>query len=86
MSAFHMYAVCATMYGSARAACRSSEMDILPGTKLVNVVIGGLYGTVLFPVYVVNDLNRGCISKNGLKFSDYGYKEKDTSLTDILFS
>ena len=66
--------------------CRSSEMDILPGTKLVNVVIGGLYGTVLFPVYVINDLNRGCISKNGLKFSDYGYKEKDTSLTDILFS
>jgi len=86
MSSFHMYALCATMYGSARAAFRSSEMDILPGTKIVNVIVGGLYGTALFPVYAINDLNRGSIYKHGLKFSDYGYKEKDTSLTDILFS
>jgi hypothetical protein len=52
----------------------------------VNVIAGGFYGTALFPVYVINDLNRGSIYKHGLKLSDYGYKEKDTSLTDILFS
>jgi hypothetical protein len=80
-----MYAMCATMYGSARAAFRSSEMDILPGTKIVNIIVGGLYAPLLFPVYVINDLNRGSIIKNGFKYSDYGYPDKDKVLTDILF-
>jgi hypothetical protein len=73
------------MYGTARASFRSSDMDILPGTKLVNIVICGLYSPILFPVYVINDLNRGYMCKNDLRFSDYGYSEKDTSITDILF-
>jgi len=85
MGPFHLYSICATMYGSARASFRSSEMDVLPGTKLVNIVIGGLYGPLLFPVYVINDINRGHICKNNLKYSDYGYPEKDKCLTDILF-
>ncbi len=73
------------MYGSARASFRSSNMDVLPGTKLVNVIIGGLYGPLLLPVYVINDMNRGYMSKNELKYSDYGYPEKDASIADILF-
>jgi hypothetical protein len=85
MSTLRIYALLATMYGSARGAFRSSEMDILPGTRFVNVVITGLYSPILFPVYVVNDLNRGYITKHGLKYSDYGYPEKDTSVSDILF-
>jgi hypothetical protein len=85
MSAIQLYALCATMYGSARASFRSSEMDVLPGTKLVNVVVGGIYAPFLLPVYVINDINRGYICKNDLKYSDYGYPEKDTCLADILF-
>ena len=85
MSALQLYAICATMYGSARASFRSSDMDVLPRTKLVNVVVGGLYGPLLLPVYVINDINRGNISKNDLKYSDYGYPEKDTCIADILF-
>jgi hypothetical protein len=78
--------MCATMYGSARAAFRSYEMNILPGTKVVNVVVGGLYGTALFPIYVINDLNRGYMSKHGIKYSDYGYPDEDRTLADILFN
>ena len=84
-STLRIYALLATMYGSARAAFRSSEMDILPGTRAVNIVITGLYGPILFPVYMANDLNRGYMSKHGLKYSDYGYPDKDTSISDILF-
>lgn len=77
--------MCATMYGSARAAFRMGEMDTLPGTKIVTIVGGGVYGPVLLPLYIINDLNRGYISKNGLKYSDYGYPETATSFADILF-
>ncbi len=73
------------MYGSARASFRSSNMDVLPGTGFMNVFIGGLYGPLLLPVYVINDINRGYMSKNELKYSDYGYSEKDVSISDILF-
>lgn len=74
------------MYGSARAVFRSSDMDVLPGTNFVNIVVCGLYGPILLPVYVINDVNRGYMYKHNLKYSDYGYSEKATSISDILFS
>lgn len=85
MRPLHLYSICATMYGSARASFRSSEMDILPGTKAVNIILTGLYSPILLPVYIANDINRGYMIENGLKYSDYGYPDKDTCITDILF-
>ena len=81
-----MYALCATMYGSARAAFRGGDMESLPGTKMFAMIMGGLFAPVLMPIYLKNDINRGYMSKHGLKYSDYGYPEKDLLVSDILFN
>jgi hypothetical protein len=60
-------------------------MDALPGSKLFTIIAGGIYAPVLLPVYIANDINRGYILKNGLNYSDYGYPEKDTCTSHILF-
>lgn len=85
MKGLHLYATCATMYGSLRAGFRCGDMDALPGTKFMTIVLGGLYGTALLPIYIVNDLNRAHIFKNNLKYSDYGYSDKDTTISDVIF-
>ena len=86
MRALHLYAVCSTFYGSARASFRCSDMDALPGTKMMTIITGGLYAPLLMPLYVINDINRGYMSKNGLKYSDYDYPDKDTHIGHVLFS
>lgn len=85
MKAVNLYMTCATMYGSIRAGFRCADMDALPGTKLMSIVLGGIYSPAFLPIYIVNDLNRGYIFANNLKYSDYGYPEKDTCITDVLF-
>lgn len=85
MRGFKLYALCSTFYGSARASFRVPESDMLPGTKLLTIVLGGIYAPVFMPMYITNDLNRGHIFSNGLKYSDYGYPEKDTCIADVLF-
>jgi hypothetical protein len=85
MNPFRLYAVCASFYGSARASFRVPDSDMLPGTKLLTISLCGLYAPILMPIYVVNDLNRASIFSNGLKYSDYGYPDKDTSVADVLF-
>lgn len=85
MRGFHLYAMCSTMYGSARASFRAHDMDALPGTKLLTIACAGVYGPALLPIYLINDLNRAYIYKNDLKYSDYGYPDKDLTFADILF-
>jgi hypothetical protein len=29
----------------------------------MDILLGGIYGPILFPVYIVNDLNRGYMSQ-----------------------
>lgn len=85
MNGFKLYAVCASFYGSARAGFRVGDADMLPGAKIVTIFTGGVYGPLFLPVYIINDINRGFIYSNGLKYSDYGYPDKDKCVTDILF-
>lgn len=85
MNGFKLYTVCASFYGSARSAFRVPESDMLPGGKLLTIVAGGVYGPLFLPVYILNDLNRAYIYSNGLKYSDYGYPDKDKCITDVLF-
>lgn len=86
MRGLHLYAICSTFYGSLRSSFRVSDMDALPGTKLISIITCGIYGPVLLPIYIVNDINRAYIFKNGLKYSDYGYPEKDTCISHVLFN
>lgn len=87
MSWFNVYMTTATFYGSLRAGFRVGGMDtdVLPGTKLLTIMAGAVYAPCLLPVYILNDINRGYMSKYNLKYSDHGYPEKDTSISDILF-
>lgn len=77
--------MCATMYGSVHGGFRVANMDKLPGSKMVTIFASGVYGPILAPLYVINDINRGFMWKHGLKFTDYGYPEKDETIADVLF-
>lgn len=85
MNGFKLYTVCACFYGSARAAFRVPDSDMLPGAKLLTIFSSGIYAPLFLPVYIVNDINRGYIFSNGLKYSDFGYPDKDKCITDVLF-
>jgi hypothetical protein len=75
MNPFRLYAVCASFYGSARASFRVPDSDMLPDTKLLTIVRTNSHAHI----------NRASIFSNGLKYSDYGYPDKDTSVADVLF-
>lgn len=84
MKWFLNYVTCASFYGSARAAFRVHDMD-LPGTRILTIVLGGIYGPCLLPVYVLNDINRGYMTKYGIDYAKYGYPDKCTNISDVLF-
>ena len=79
------YAMFGLFYGALHGGFRVAPMDSLPGTKILTILASGAYGPFLLPVYIINDINRTYMWKNNLKFTDYGYPENDTHITDVLF-